>query len=358
MMTGVWSYDHSGRLIFDQKFADLRPGSVTFGKYALVVYLKSVHHDEYNWHCRIDIPYAILEHTIPSLEEGNMGSIILTLKSPPKIYKIIDTDNLHLYMDKQASTDMDDTGDMDDIGDMNHMDDTDDMNDMDDMFDPDDMFNPDDMGDMWAMVAKLAISFPGNAQRSAKLNRLCSLQHGKSRNSELCMVYKLLFPNPRLLRQAFIFVKDLAVPAAYCWKNMVPQERKQTIESDLSELEGALSDSGLQFAEQFQMQALISEGTITPAKMTQIVSYISSMSRIYGSQLTAAAIKAVGRQIPTPGPHIDSTEFNKYVLQQKLEAKILEIQETELVCQNIHEERKHHEHLVSSYKVIVTPTGK
>jgi hypothetical protein len=89
-----------------------------------------------------------------------------------------------------------------------------------------------------------------------------------------------------------------------------------------------------------------------------MVSCISSISRRYGSQLTAAAIKAVGRQIPTPGPHVDSTDFNKNVLQQKLGIKILEIQEAELVCQNIHDKRKHHEHLVSSYKVIVTPTGK
>jgi hypothetical protein len=37
LMTGVWDYDHLGKLVFDQNFKDRRQGYVTFGKIALVV---------------------------------------------------------------------------------------------------------------------------------------------------------------------------------------------------------------------------------------------------------------------------------------------------------------------------------
>jgi hypothetical protein len=96
-MTGVWGYDRQGKLFFEKKFTDLRVGSITFGKSALVIYLEQTQRQDYNWHGRIDIPYAILEHAIPSIEHGKRGSITLTLKSPPKFYEILGTDDLHLY---------------------------------------------------------------------------------------------------------------------------------------------------------------------------------------------------------------------------------------------------------------------
>lgn len=37
LMTGVWDYDHLGKLVFDQKLKDKRQGYITFGKNALVV---------------------------------------------------------------------------------------------------------------------------------------------------------------------------------------------------------------------------------------------------------------------------------------------------------------------------------
>lgn len=37
LMTGVWDYDHHGKLVFDQKLKDRRQGYITFGKNALVV---------------------------------------------------------------------------------------------------------------------------------------------------------------------------------------------------------------------------------------------------------------------------------------------------------------------------------
>jgi hypothetical protein len=102
--TGAWDYDRLGKLVFNKKFKDIRSGSVIFGKSALVIYLKASVHQEYDWHGRIDIPYAILEHTIPSVDNGRRGSITFTLKSPPKIYEIKATEDLHLYSEIQSDT--------------------------------------------------------------------------------------------------------------------------------------------------------------------------------------------------------------------------------------------------------------
>jgi hypothetical protein len=95
----VWSYGHLGRLVFHQKYKDARTGHVTFGRHALMIYLgfNSSTPRSSEWHCRIDVPYAVLEHTILSDENGTRSAMTLTLRSPPKIYEIVDTEDLHLY---------------------------------------------------------------------------------------------------------------------------------------------------------------------------------------------------------------------------------------------------------------------
>lgn len=319
LMTGVWNHDAHGNMVFDRKYQDLRNGSITFGRHALVIYLKTATSHGYDWHGRIDIAYAILEHTIPSIESGTRGAITLTLKSPPKFYKIVVTDDLHLYTGGQANSD---------IGVPN--------------------------------LAMLSLGPSSRKQRVAKLERLCSLHRDHEKNAALCMVYKLLFPNLAMVYQAWSFIKDFSVPDKYWWKTANSEPAYQptrTIESEMTGLDLALSRSSLHFAEKFQVLALVYEGTLTPARMEELLPYISSTSRVHGTKLTALAIRNLGRQIPTPEPTVKSSEFEITTLREILESNISNAQTTELTHFSLHGKRKQQQHLALTYKATITPTG-
>jgi hypothetical protein len=315
--TGVWDYDRLGKLVFDKKFKDIRSGSVIFGKSALVIYLKASVHQEYDWHGRIDIPYAILEHTIPSVDNGRRGSITFTLKSPPKIYEIKATEDLHLYSEIQSDT----------------------------------------INVMLSALANLNLGSLHQGRKPPKLDRMCSLHRHYNKSSALCMVYKLHFPDLRSVYAAWAFIEEFSVPKVHCWKTMVPDELTQTVEVELSQLETLLTAFSLQFAVQFQVLALVLEGTLTPTKMKDLMPHILSMSVTHGAKLTALAVKALGSQVPTPGPHMDSAEFDISTLHELLKQNILDIQKSEVTHSSLHGKRKQHEHLALTYKATITPTG-
>jgi hypothetical protein len=318
LMTGVWDYDHHDKLIFNKKFKDLRQGCVTFGKSAFVIYLRNTTYHEYDWHGRIDIPFGILEHAIPSVDNGTRGSITFTLKSPPKIYRIQGTDDLHLYTGEQATTP------------------------------PNRLPN----------LANLSLGVSLQNRRAPRLERLCTLQRRHDKNSALCMVYKLSFSNIPLVYKAWTFLQDFSVPAVHCWKTTVPHTLTQTVEIDFDKLELALSYTRLDFAEKFQLVALVLEGTITPVKAKELIPFISSLSGTYGAKLTSLAVQKLGQQIPTPGPHVDSEDFQIATIQQTLEANVRDTQSTEMTYNTLHGTRKPQEHLALTYKATVTPTGK
>jgi hypothetical protein len=317
LMTGVWNYDYQGKLIFDQKFKDLRAGSITFGRTTLVIYLESTKHAPDSWHGRIDIPYAILEHTMPSLENGQHGSITLTLKSPPKFYRIVDTDGLHLYTGEEPAV----------------------------------ALNALEMA-----MAGLKVS--DQSRRTAQLERLCELQMSHDKASALCMVYKVILPTLDLVYQAWAFLKDFTVPEIHCWKAMVPCESIQSIEDDLANLEASLDDSQIEFTVQFQILALVLEGTVTPTKMRGLVSYISSASKKHGSRLTSIALKYFGRQIPTPGPHISANAFDVHTLITLFDISLVNAEKAESVYHDLNGQDKQREHLALTHKATITPTGK
>ncbi|KAH6386628.1 RNA-dependent RNA polymerase [Parastagonospora nodorum] len=316
LMTGVWGYDHLGKLIFDQKLKDTRAGSVIFGKYALMIYLKNATHTEDDWHCRIDIPYAILEHTLPSVDNGTRGSITLTLKAPPKIYKILDTEDLHLYTGQLA---------------------------------------PQVEVSLGQLMRDLKLDTASRRPKPPKLERLCRLHRQSDKNTALCMVYKLQFPDRHSVRQAWTFLKSFSVPELHCWKTMVPHVPTKIIEGDFNDLVNRVSKEELAYAVQFQMFALVFEGTITPRKMTEMLPSIVSMADIYGPLVTASAVRLLQSKVPTPGPHVGSSDFQITTLRDLLAQGIKMSQDTEhYVASN---KRGQQDHVVLTHKATITPTG-
>lgn len=322
LMTGVWNYNNLGKLVFDHKYQDHRRGTVIFGKTALVIYLKSQKGASTttttDCNCRIDIPYGILEHTIPSNEKGAQGSLTLTLKSPPKMYRIMSTDSLHLYTGAEASL----TPQIPDL-------------------------------------SALLLSLTPPRQQERPLRRICTLQRYHDKSAALCMVYKIQFPNVQTMSHAWNFVRDFAVSGNDAWTYTIPQVRSQIIEKDYQDLEAALVNvvgPYISFAVAFQMIALVLEGTVAPANMKQLIPGVCDLVRRYGSPMTAAGVSALAQQIPTPTPNINGNDYGTKSLINMVEANIAEAQADANSVSNT-SKRKRHQHLALTYKATVTPTG-
>ncbi|KAF3047485.1 hypothetical protein E8E12_008544 [Didymella heteroderae] len=324
MMTGVWSYDNLSKLCFEQKYKDPRRGTMIFGKTALVIYLQSQKGaaTQADSNCRIDIPYGILEHTIPASDKDGQGSLSLTLKSPPKIYRINATDSLHLYTGIDA--------------------------------------NSDSMVQAANLVLdRLSFGSSLSSLRQRPLHRLCALQRHCHNTTALCMVYKLQFANVKTMRYAWNFIRDFAVPGVDPWRPSIGHTRTLKIEQDYADLELALTKvtpKYISFGVAYQMMALVLEGTVPPRNMVQLLPGIYDLVKRYGPARTAAGIRDLGQQIPTPAPNITGDSYRTESMIDMVTANMNgSLPEANNLSSS--SKRRKHEHLALTYKATVTPTG-
>jgi hypothetical protein len=287
------------------------------------IYLQESNLESYDWHCRIDIPYAIIEHVVPSFnseKQGRNGAITFTLKSPPKFYSITSTDDLHLYTGKEAP----------------------------------------EISTMFATFAGLSL---GPKLKTNRLERLCALNPKNTKNSALCMVYQVAFFDTRSAQHAWNFVKDHSVPEKYCWKTMIPKDKTYRIEDELSVIEGKLSaynpsiPLAFDFAVRYQLVAHVLEGTIVPVTMIGFIPHIQHIAKQHGAELTATAVRRLGQQIPTPAPHVVAETFKVNKLVKLVRENIENCKHRELASRDLNGRQKKHHHLALTYKAIVTPTG-
>ena len=158
---------------------------------------------------------------------------MLTLKSPPKIYRIESDENLHLYTNTEKVPGL-------------------------------------RMPDLGAM--SLNASRP--SERERPLQRLCMLQRHYHKSAALCMVYKIQFSNTKSMRFAWNFIKDFAAPGVNAWSTAVLQLIERPIESEYKVLEQALAivtGSKISFDVSFQLMALVLEGTLSPVTAGQLI---------------------------------------------------------------------------------------
>lgn len=322
MMTGVWDYDNLGKLCFDQKYKDPCQGTMIFGKTALVIYLQS-HKGaatQADSNCRINIPYGILEHTIPSSDKAGQGSLTLTLKSPPKIYKINAIDSLHLYTGADATS-------------MAHL--------------------------VNLALEGLTLRAGPSPQRQRPLHRLCALQRHYHITSALCMVYKLHFANVKTMRYAWNFIRDFAIPGVDLWRTSIGHTSTTKIERDYKDLETALTNVVPQyigFDVAYQMMALVLEGIVPPKNMMHLLPGIYDLVKRYGSTRTADGIRDLAQQIPTPAPNINGDSYRTKAIVDMVDANIKEPLVASDGLSSTSKKRKY-EHLALTYKATITPTG-
>lgn len=321
LTTGVWNHDEHGTLVFDQKLKDLRPGYITFGGTAMVIYLQQVTTENFDWHGRIDIPYAIVEHVIPSIENRKRGTITFTLRSPPKFYNIQSTDDLHLYAGTEAPSSV----------------------------------------DLVSVLSRLTLEPKTKVNR---LERRCALISSYSKNSALCMVYKIAFSDIQTAKHAYNHLKDFSVPNDHCWRTTAFNSASHTIEDDYAVFEDKLSthdssiSSEFNFAVRFQLMALVLEGTITPLKMVELIPHVQAQAKLHGAELVTLAVRQLSRSIPMPGPHTNSSHHKLGTLVNLLLESIEDGRQRELIDQTFKGKQKKHHHLALTYKATVTPVGE
>lgn len=322
MMTGVWDYNNLGKLCFDQKYKDPRSGTVIFGKTALVIYLQSRKGaaTQADANCRIDIPYSILEHTIPANDSAGQGSLTLTLKSPPKIFRINAIESLHLYTGAGTNS-------MVQIANLT--------------------------------LDGLTLTGSLSSERQRPLHRLCALQNHYHNTTALCMVYKLQFANVKTMRHAWNFVRDFAVSGVDPWKTSVGHIQTVKIEKDYAELERALTGvvpRYISFDIAYQMMALVLEGTVPPKNMMQLLPGVYDLVKRHGSIKTAAGVRGLAQQIPTPTPNINGENYRTEAMIKMVDANINEpLAAADELSRT--SKRTKHDHLALTYKATVTPTG-
>jgi hypothetical protein len=271
VQTGVWGYDDQEKLFFDSKHQDQRRGAITIGRSVLVVYLAAEEHREPYWHCRIDIPYSIIEHAIPSEDNNLSGTITLTLRSPPKIYKIEDTDDLHLYTGTNPTVDR-------------------------------------------LISALRGLKLGPKTQR---LTRETSIMPHLHKNSALCMVYRFNLPDIISAQRAWMGISKLsALSREQAWKSTVPSRISLPIETEYQAMEKALKlndhltiSSSFTFAIRFQLLALVLEGTLPPPTMVELIPHVQMICRHYGPELVARGVRKLQYQIPTPRPDVKAQEL-------------------------------------------------
>ncbi|KAF1956713.1 RdRP-domain-containing protein [Byssothecium circinans] len=317
--TGIWNYDHLGKLIYDGKFKDQRQGTITFGHSALVVYLAASIHQDYGWHCRIDIPYSTIEHAIPSDENRTRGTITLTLRTPPKIYEIVSTDDLHLYSGREPAPET-------------------------------------------SMPSLDRLSL--NRKDTKRLVRICKLASNYEKNSALCMVYKFTLPDVSSAQRIWIYIShSSALSQAQVWRAMVPSRMTDRIEDEFNRLDKVLSywdpisTQAFTFDIRFQILALVFEGTVSPGLMFQLLGRIWALSTKYTAVNTARAVRRLGYQLPTPGPDVGAEKLSIDHIADMIEDNIQAIRNAEATSRDLVAKQGQHDHLVSTYKAIITPTG-
>lgn len=320
LSSGVWNYDSRGKLFFEQKYVDRRSGTIIFGRTALVIYLESRKGgaEMADWSCRVDIPYGLLEHTMPSKDSETQGSLLLTLKSPPKIYQIVSDQNLHLYSGAASAA-------------MSQL--------------------PD--------LSRLLFQQSPPPQPARSLSRLCALISHHDKSAALCMVYRIRFSSIHKMRSAWNFLKDFAASGVDPGKTTVPIMRASSIEKDYKELSSTLANvtgTQISFAVTFQLTALVLEGTVSPTNMIQLIPQVCSLVSRHGSRLTAVGVRNLAQQIPTPAPNINGNDYRGKAIIEMIRANIAK-PHAEAGSLLKSSTGKHPQHLALTYKATVTPTG-
>jgi hypothetical protein len=204
----------------------------------------------------------------------------LSLRSPPKIYKIQSTDDLHLYRD-------------DSIRNFS--------------FEIDDILSAD-------FVQKFTSLNLGAAPK--RLERDCCILPNYQRSAALCMVYQFLISPHSHVDIGRLPSLASGMSRVGFHQPRISQRPPSSFEAEFEHMEAELCRADLNiimhctFAVRFQLLALVYEGTLPPTTATELIPELRKLCLQFGPAPVARGIRRLQYQLPSAGPYTDPEELS------------------------------------------------
>lgn len=289
---GLWDY-LGFELNFSPYFQDLRGGSLLFGKTSLALLLGEPAH------YRIEVPFSSIQSITIGTEERL--SLTMTLTEAPKTYKI---DNIE---------------------------------------DP-------------SLLLLLALRHDLRRSQAAKsqLRRISCIDDVHGSIFASCFVYQIQL-SATALDSINALKRIREIPKISRWPTTSIDPRR-SYAAEQTRLSTALATQygDVPFSLQFQMQRLVQNGYLSPAKVTELLPAVSQMWRRSSVQIGVDALRKVFNQIPFPGPGAGAEDF-------KVSRLVELLKKNEVVSKEEHSylstNSRNADGYVTIHKATVTPAG-
>ena len=290
---GLWDY-LGLELIFTPHFSDGRGGTLLFGKTALAILLGQP--AQY----RIEVPFSSI-HSLTSGTEDRL-SITMTLSEAPKTYKIdLTTANPTLFL-----------------------------------------------------LQTLHPHLRGSQATKPRWTRVPCISRAHGGVFSSCFVYQIELSDTAL-DSINALKKSREIPDIYPWHAIILEPRR-TYASEQTRLSTALAAQydGIPFSLKFQMQKLVENGYLSPAKVIELLPTVSEMGKRSSLPVCVDALRRIFNQIPFPGPGAEVEDF-------KLTRLLELLKKNEAASKEEHSylsaSSRKVESYVSIHKATVTPAG-
>jgi len=300
---GSWTYEKS-KLNFNPHSRDLRTGSIIFGKSSLVILLYAS--PQIRWTCRLDISYFSIIHILTGAP--NNPAVSITLSSPPKIYELDTTSDL--------------SGPESLVQGMNN----------------------------------LSLNSPRPGQQTTR-TRLWGIDANHAAVVSLCLVYSVVLSEPAAVATVHhLLTRSSSMPQTVYFPTPMKISHRSFID-DFHLLKKRLSDynqlKSLHFGLRFQIQRLVQNAYLPPAKVLSLLPEIEELVQTHGPLKITVAVRKLASQVPWPGPDVEARDFDIKELARLIRESAARFSREG----SIYDLAQRHEHLALIHKVTVTPCG-
>lgn len=301
MSCGSWTYEKS-RLNFNPHSGDLRIGSIIFGKSSLVILLYPS--PQTCWTCRLDISYFSIIHILTGGPSNPTVSI--TLSSPPKIYELDTASDL--------------SGPESLVQGMNN----------------------------------LSLNSSRPRQQNTR-TRLWGIDSNHAAVVSLCLVYSVVLAEPAAAAAVHhLLTGSSSMPQTVYFPTPTKISHRSFID-DFHLLKIRLSDytqlKSLHFGLRFQIQRLVQNVYLPPAKVLSLLPEIEQLVQTYGPLKITVAVRRLASQVPWPGPEVEARDFDIKELARLIRESAARFSSEG----SIYDLAQRYEHLALVHKVTVTP---
>ena len=299
LQCGVWEYAGSN-LVFTTHYKSADQGTITFGHKEAILLLGNTNSE----HVRLDVRYYDCENVV--LGKFHDPTITITLSGrAPKMFKVHGEDVLS------------------------------------------------------AGLTALVLGAADAKKKDVRKTRVTGVDADHSKIAGVCFVYRMTLADPAMLSTVrSLLTQDPRKPATMNFPTSLHIPEKSWGWSKMR-LDYELSDTqrfgAKPFGILFQVDRIVRNGALPPARMLELLPKISRIHAKYGTEATLAALCRFYRQIPLAGPDTEASQLSKDALKEMLERYASTYDQH--APENPYELSKRHAHINLIHKVIVTPTG-